>query len=59
MSSEYPLGGFSHLLFTPLAIFTVPCILEQLLDCKAEMPWGRCPFGVWDKATKSVMWEGE
>lgn len=58
--SEYPLSGFSHLLFAPFGIFTLPCILEQLLDCKAGMPWGGCliPFGVWDKATKSVLLEG-
>lgn len=56
--SEYPLSGFSCLLFAPFGVFTVPCILEELLDCKAEMPWGRdlIPFGVRDKAAKSVMW---
>lgn len=58
--SEYLLSGFSYLLFAPFVIFTVPCILEQLLDCEAEMRWGRrlIPFGVWDKAAKSVMREG-
>jgi len=58
--SEYPLSGFSDLLFAPFGVFTVLCILEQLLDCKAEMPWGRrlILFGVWDKAAKSVKWEG-
>lgn len=58
--SEYPMSGFSSLLFAPFGVFTVPCVLEQLPDCKAEMPWGRrlIPFGVWDKAAKSVMWEG-
>lgn len=52
---EYPLSGFSCLLFAPFGIFTVPCILEQLLVCKAEMPWDRCLFGVWDKTAELVM----
>lgn len=53
------LSGFSYLLFASFGVFTLLCILEQVLGCKAEMPWGRdlILFGIWDKAAKSVMRE--
>lgn len=35
----HPLSGLSYLLFTPFGTFTVCCIIEQLLDCKAEVLW--------------------